>query len=119
MVGLIVLVNLAALVTVLLPVDAATLIAVVNLALLLAFWKGSIANCFRIKQKQKINANPPVVGKKHSTQTVRKFDPQSVRPLQWANEFPGEQLVESASKLFCRACRENVAVKRSVVQNHI
>ena len=50
---------------------------------------------------------------------VRKFDPQSVRPLQWANEYPGEQLVESAGKLFCRACRENVAAKWSVVQNHI
>ena len=40
MVGLIALVNLAALVTVLLPLDAATLLAVVNLALLLAFRKG-------------------------------------------------------------------------------
>ena len=59
------------------------------------------------------------MGKKRSTQTVRKFNPQSVQPLQRANEFPGEQLVESAGKLFCRACRENVAVKRSVVQNHI
>ena len=72
-----------------------------------------------LSRKRKIHANPPPVGKKRSTQTVRKFDPQSVRPLQRANEFPGEQLVESASKLFCRACRENVAVKQSVVQNHI
>ena len=28
-------------------------------------------------------------------------------------------MVESAGKLFCRACRENLAIKRSVVQNHI
>ena len=34
-------------------------------------------------------------------------------------EFPGEVLSESAGKLFCKACRENIAVKRSVVQNHI
>ena len=72
-----------------------------------------------LSRKRKINTNPPPVGKKRSTQTVRKFNPQSVRPLQRANEFPGEQLVESAGKLFCRACRENVAVKRSFVQNHI
>ena len=72
-----------------------------------------------LSRKRKIDANPPPVGKKCSTQMLRKFDPQSVRPLQWANEFPGEQLVESAGKLFCRACRENVAVKQSVVQNHI
>ena len=73
-----------------------------------------------LSRKRRIDANPPPpAGKKRSTQTVRKFDPQSVRPSQRANEFPGEQLVESAGKLFCRACRENVAVKRSVVQNHI
>ena len=72
-----------------------------------------------LSRKRKIHANPPPVGKKRSTQTFRKFDPQSVWPLQRANDFPGEQLVESAGKLFCRACRENVAVKRSVVQNRI
>ena len=72
-----------------------------------------------LSRKRKNDANPPPVGKKCYTQTVRKFDLQSVRPLQRANEFPSEQLVESAGKLFCRACRENVAVKRSVVQNHI
>ena len=67
-----------------------------------------------LSRKRRIDANPPPpAGKKRSTQTVRKFDPQSVRPSQRANEFPGEQLVESAGKLFCRACRENVAVKRS------
>ena len=68
-----------------------------------------------LSRKRKIHANPPPVGKKRSTQTVRKFDPQSVRPLQRVNEL----LVESSGKLFCRVCRENVAVKRSVVQNHI
>ena len=72
-----------------------------------------------LSRKRKIDANPPPAGKKCSTQMVRKFDSQSVRPSQWPNEFPGEQLVESAGKLFWRTCRENVAVKRSVVQNHI
>ena len=35
------------------------------------------------------------------------------------HEFPGKELSESAGKLFCKACRENIAVKRSVVLNHI
>ena len=50
MVGLIALVHLAALVTVLLLLDAATLLlvlAVVNLALLLAFWKGCMRHLFQ------------------------------------------------------------------------
>ena len=72
-----------------------------------------------LRRKRKIHANPPPVGKKRSTQVVRKFDPQSVRPLQRVNKFLGEQLVESAGKLFCRSFRENVAVKQSVVQNYI
>ena len=73
-----------------------------------------------LARKRKIDANSaPPTGKKRSTQDVRKFDPKSVRPSQRVSEFPGEELTESAGKLFCKACRENIAVKRSVVQNHI
>ena len=73
-----------------------------------------------LSRKRKIDVNPPPpVGKKRSKDTIGKFDPQSVKPSQRAKEFPGEELVDSAGKLFCRACRESVAVKRSVVQNHI
>ena len=35
------------------------------------------------------------------------------------NEFPGEELSDSPGNLFCKTCRENIGVKRSVVQNHI
>ena len=73
-----------------------------------------------LARKRKIDANSaPPTGKKRSTQNVRKFVPKSVRPSQRVSEFPGEELTESAGKLFCKACRENIAVKRSVVQNHI
>lgn len=47
MVGLIALVNLAALVIVLLLLDAVALLAVVNLTLVLAFWKGCMHQLFQ------------------------------------------------------------------------
>lgn len=57
-------------------------------------------------RKRRIDANPvPPKGKKRSTQNMRKFDLKSVRPSQRASEFPGEELTESAGKLFCKACR--------------
>ncbi len=59
------------------------------------------------------------MGKKRSVQTVRKFDPHSISPSQRASEYPGEHLVQSSGKLFCKACRETLAVKSSVVRNHV
>ena len=50
---------------------------------------------------------------------MRKFDPPSISPSQRAKEYPGEHLVQSGSKLFCQACREDLAVKSSVVKNHV
>ena len=73
-----------------------------------------------LARKRKVHANPPPpVGKKRSTSLLRKSDPHSIQPKQRASEFPGEELVESAGRLFCRACREDIAIKRSVVVNHI
>ena len=45
--------------------------------------------------------------------------PKGITPSQRASEFPGEQLVVSAGKLCCRACKETLCLKRSVVLNHI
>ena len=63
--------------------------------------------------KRKILTNPPPpIGKRRSTTTVKKFDSKSVRPPDRVSEFPGEHLSQSAGRLFCKACREDVAVKR-------
>ena len=72
-----------------------------------------------LARKRKILVNIPPVGKRRSTTTVKKFDPKSVKPSDRVSEFPGEQLSQSAGRLFCKTCREDVAVKRSVVVNHI
>ena len=72
-----------------------------------------------LSRKRKVHANPPTGKKRSLAQTASKFDPQSIKSLQRASVFPGEYLVVSAGKLFCKACREIVAVKRSVVVNRI
>ncbi len=72
-------------------------------------------------RKRSIHANPPPVGKKRSLYgaAAGKHDPKGVSPSQRAKEFPGEHLTVSAGKLFCRACRECLVIKRSVVVSHV
>ena len=73
-------------------------------------------------RKRKIDANnPPPSGKKRSSgqALTARYVPKTISPAQRAREFPEEQLVESGGKLFCRACRETLCVKRSVVLNHV
>ena len=40
-------------------------------------------------------------------------------PLQRAREFSSESIGISAGKLFCRACREELSLKKSSIQNHV
>ena len=74
-----------------------------------------------LARKRKIHANPLPVGKKRSQAgtSARKHDPKTVTPLHRACEFPGEHLAASGGKLFCKACREYLALKRNVVVNHV
>lgn len=44
--------------------------------------------------------------------------PKSVSPHDRAKEYPGECLTVSSHKLFCIACREELTVKKSVVDLH-
>ncbi len=45
-------------------------------------------------------------------------DPKSVIPAQRVREFPTKQLTVTAGKLFCTACREELGLKRSMIQGH-
>ena len=42
-----------------------------------------------------------------------------VNPKQRVNEFPEEMLVVSAGKLYCEACHTVIALKKSIVKDHI
>ena len=46
-------------------------------------------------------------------------DPSSVTPLQRAKEFSSEFVGVSTGKLFCRACREELSIKKSSIQKHV
>ena len=72
-------------------------------------------------RKRNIHTNSAsLVRKKHLVSQARKFNPHTVQPAQRVSKFPGEQLcVGSAGRVFCQACRETLAIKRSVVQLHL
>ena len=65
-----------------------------------------------LARKRKVSTNPPLIGQKRlkggSACTVFK----SVSPQDRVREFADDSLCVSAGKLFCRACREELSVKR-------
>ena len=46
-------------------------------------------------------------------------DPKSVTPMLRVREFSKEELTQSAGKLFCNACREELSLKLSIIKHHI
>jgi len=70
-----------------------------------------------ITRKRRVRTNPPK-GKPRSC-SRGLCDPKSVRPAQRVKEHPEEELTVSNGKLFCRACREELSLKSTVVNNHI
>ena len=71
-----------------------------------------------ITRKRKTKTNPPPIGK-HRSQGKSASDPKGIEPSKRVKEFPTEQLKVSGGKLFCSACREELGLKSSTVQNHI
>ena len=70
-----------------------------------------------ICRKRKVAVNPPC-GKRRS-RGRGNFNPASVTPAQRVKEFPDQPLNVSAGKLFCRACREELSTKLSVLRYHL
>ena len=72
------------------------------------------------KRKVYTNPAPPTRKKRSSGQAIKAaYVPKGITPSQRVSEFHGEQLVVSTGKLFCKACKETICLKRSVVLNHI
>ena len=69
-----------------------------------------------LSRKRRVSTNPPV-GTKRSKGSSSS-DPKSVSPTDWVKQYPDQQLTVSAGKLFCRACREELSLKKSVVSHH-
>ena len=71
-----------------------------------------------LSRKRKVQVNPSV-GKRRHLPGGSHTDPKSVTPSQRVREFPTEHLTVSVGKLFCTACREELGLKRSVIQAHM
>ena len=65
-----------------------------------------------------VHRNPPPAGKRRSRGRGAN-EPKSVTPRQRVSEHPGEWLTVSNKRLFCKACREELSLVSSVINNHL
>ena len=71
-----------------------------------------------LNRKRKVAQNLPHDGKQRKPPCCLSV-PKRVTPAQRLREFPNQKLVVSAGKLFCTACKEEVALKKSIIELHI
>ena len=71
-----------------------------------------------ITRKQKLKTNRPPIGKCQCKGTVVS-DPKSVESRKRIREFTNEMLKVSVGTLDCEACREELGLKKSTIQNHV
>ncbi len=71
-----------------------------------------------LTHKQRVDSLPPPKGKRRARGT-QASDPKSVSLAQRLSEFPKEHLAVSNNTLFCKACREELALKKVVIANHV
>ena len=65
----------------------------------------------------KVTSNPPT-GKKRCKGRVAS-EPSSVEVRDRITQFPDEPFSTSGNKLFCKACREPLSVKKNIIVAHI
>ena len=66
-----------------------------------------------LNRKRKVAHNLPHDGKRRKPPCYSS-EPKRVTPAQRLREFPDQKLVVSAGKLFCTACKEDVALKSNI-----
>lgn len=71
-----------------------------------------------MSRKRAIKTNAGKVYKRYATPTT-KHNPKRVTPAERVSQYKDEPFTVSAGKLFCLACREEVALKKSVIDNHV
>ena len=74
-----------------------------------------------LARKRKIEKpkTPTAQTKKHKSCVTNLTDPKTVSPIQRIKDFRNERLAVRNGKLFCTACSEELALKKSTVKNHI
>ena len=71
-----------------------------------------------LARKRKVVINPPPKGKRSNSGKTPK-DSVKVKPEVRVGQYPEEHFTVSNGKLFCEACREQLNVKRSSINNHV
>jgi len=71
-----------------------------------------------LARKRKVAVNPPPKGKRSSSGKTSK-DSVKVKPDVRVRQYPEEHFIVSNGKLFCEACREQLNVKRSSINNDV
>ena len=64
--------------------------------------------------KRKVRSNPPK-GVKRGKGAVVAADPKDVTPTDRVRAYPNKPFSVSNKRLFCSACREEIAMKKSVI----
>lgn len=64
-----------------------------------------------LSRKRKVE-RPKTANKKHKSGVANTTDPKSVTPATRVKQFPNECLAVRSGKLFCTACREELAHKK-------
>ena len=71
-----------------------------------------------LARKRKIRSNLTHSGKRRIHPKTTS-DPKNVSIGKRKKEFPGENFKESAGKLFCTSCREEVGLKKAIINQHV
>ena len=72
----------------------------------------------QFSRKRAIKTNSGKIYKRHTIPST-KNDPKSVSAAERVSQYKDEPFTVSAGKLFCRACREEVGLKKSVIDKHV
>ena len=71
-----------------------------------------------LTRKRKVAQNLPHDGRRKKSPKCAT-EPKTVTANQRVKEFPAEKLTVSSNKLFCNACREELALKKSIIELHV
>jgi hypothetical protein len=72
----------------------------------------------QLARKRAIKTNSGRFYKRHTIPST-KNDPKNVSPAERVSQYKDEPFTVSAGKLFCFACREEVGLKKSVIDKHV
>ena len=73
-----------------------------------------------LTRKRSIHCNPPPKGKRRA-RGEGSSEPKRITPSQRLKEFPEEclEVTGAGKKLFCRACREELSLKKNIIVSHV